>query len=338
MQSPADASGLHDRIDLPAPARGRYVRTLGLERRSFYDPAPATAQFGYSLYEMQVWGTGGGARAACPALPAESGGDHRTVFQDGFDGTALDRGKWRVATTGSTMGSVNGEAQVYTDSGSSISVPNGALALKARHCKGCTTAPGGGVYDSSSGRIDTNTKPDFTYGRVSARIRMPVGDGFWPAFWLLGSDVDDPAVSWPASGETDVMENTGYTDWTSSSLHGPGYSADGNIGVTQHYPSGQDISGRHTYTAEWTPTAIRFHVDDRLTTEPARQKVESTRGSWVFDRNQYLILDLAPGGACPAGCNKVTAPYWGLPQSSVDKVAAGGVRLDVDWVKVEQKG
>ncbi|MFI6345820.1 discoidin domain-containing protein [Streptomyces sp. NPDC050560] len=338
VQSPGDATGLHDHIDLPSPATGRYVRMLGVERRSFYNPAPATAQFGYSLYEFQVWGTGGDGGAAYPALPSGQGGDYRTVFQDDFDGAALDRGKWRAVTTGATMDPVNGESQAYVDSPDTIAVGDGTLKLKGGYCKGCTTTPKGQVFDFSSGRVDTHTKLDFTYGRVSARLRMPVGDGFWPAFWLLGSDVDDPAVSWPASGETDIMENIGYPDWTSSALHGPGYSADGNIGATQDFPAGEDVSGWHTYTAEWTPTGIRFLVDDRLVTEVLRQQAESTRGKWVFDHDQYLILNLALGGAYPAGWNQVTDPYWGLPQSSVDKVAAGGVQLEVDWVKVEQKG
>ncbi len=83
---------------------------------------------------------------------------------------------------------------------------------------------------------------------------------------------------------------------------------------------------------------MRFYVDDRLVQETSRNKLESTRGQWVFDHNQYVILNLALGGAYPAGWNKVTTPYWGLPQSSVDRVAAGGVRAEVDWVRVEQKG
>lgn len=169
-------------------------------------------------------------------------------------------------------------------------------------------------------------------------MKLPVGDGFWPAFWLLGSNVDDPSVSWPASGETDIMENIGYPDWTSSALHGPGYSADGNIGARQTYPNGGTADQWHTYAVEWTPTLMRFFVDDRVVQETTRNKLESTRGQWVYDHHQYVILNLALGGAYPAGWNKVTTPYWGLPQSSVDKVAGGGVRAEVDWVRVEQKG
>lgn len=165
-----------------------------------------------------------------------------------------------------------------------------------------------------------------------------MGDGYWPAFWLLGSNVDDPAVSWPASGETDIMENIGYGNWTSSALHGPGYSADGNIGAQQYYPGGGSADQWHTYAVEWTPTTMRFSVDDRIVQETTRNKLESTRGQWVFDHNQYVILNLALGGAYPAGWNKVTTPYWGLPQSSVDRIAQGGIQAEIDWVRVEQKG
>ncbi|MET8216207.1 discoidin domain-containing protein [Streptomyces hirsutus] len=337
VKSPAEATGRHDTVRLAQPATGRYVRMLGKERRSFHNPAPATAQFGYSLYEFQVWGTGGSATAAYPALPADQPGAYRTTFFDDFTASSLDRSKWRVVRTGTEMGPVNGEAQAYVDSRDTIRTENGNLVLEAKHCKGCTRA-GGGTYDFTSGRIDTNTKFDFTYGKVSARMKLPVGDGFWPAFWLLGSNVDDPAVSWPASGETDIMENIGYADWTSTGLHGPGYSADGNIGERQTYPGGGRADQWHTYAVEWTPTGMRFLVDDRLVQETTRNRLESTRGQWVFDHNQYVILNLALGGAYPAGWNKVTTPYWGLPQSSVDRIAAGGVRAEVDWVRVEQKG
>ncbi|MFF4470644.1 discoidin domain-containing protein [Streptomyces sp. NPDC001599] len=337
VKSPGEATGRHDTVRLPQPATGRYVRMLGKERRSFYNPAPATAQFGYSLYEFEVWGTGGSATAAYPALPGEQSGTYRTTFFDDFTSAALDRGKWRVVRTGTEMGSVNGESQAYVDSADTVRLENGALVLRADHCKGCTEA-GGGTYDFTSGRIDTNTKFDFTYGRVSARMRLPVGDGFWPAFWLLGSNVDDPSVSWPASGETDIMENIGYGDWTSSALHGPGYSADGNVGARQVYPGGGRADQWHTYAVEWTPTGMTFSVDDRVVQETTRNKLESTRGAWVFDHDQYVILNLALGGAYPAGWNQVTSPYWGLPQSSVDRIAAGGVQAEVDWVRVEQKG
>ncbi|MFE6976990.1 discoidin domain-containing protein [Streptomyces sp. NPDC057682] len=336
VKAPGDAVGRHDTVTLPTPATGRYVRMLGVERRSFYNPAPATAQFGYSLYEFQVWGTGGSASAAYPALPKNPGGAYTTTFFDDFTGSGLDRTKWRVVRTGTEMGPVNGESQAYVDSPDTIRTENGSLILQSNYCKGCTQTPNG-TFDFTSGRIDTNTKFDFTYGKVSARMKLPVGDGFWPAFWLLGSNVDDPKVSWPGSGETDIMENIGYGDWTSSALHGPGYSADGNIGKQQTYPDGGRADAWHTYGVEWTPEGMTFTVDDRVVQTTSRQKLESTRGQWVFDHNQYVILNLALGGAYPAGWNKVTQPYWGLPQSSVDRVAQGGIKAEIDWVRVEQK-
>ncbi|MEU2021227.1 discoidin domain-containing protein [Streptomyces sp. NPDC016469] len=336
VKSPGDAVGRHDTVRLATPATGRYVRMLGVERRSFYNPAPATAQFGYSLYEFQVWGTGGSANAAYPALPKDPGGAYTTTFFDDFTGSGLDRDKWRVVRTGTEMNPVNGESQAYVDSADNIRTENGSLVLQSKYCKGCTRTPAG-TFDFTSGRVDTNTKFDFTYGKVSARMKLPVGDGFWPAFWMLGSDVDNPDVSWPGSGETDIMENIGYGDWTSSALHGPGYSADGNIGKQQTYANGGRADQWHTYGVEWTPEGMTFTVDDRVVQTTSRSKLESTRGKWVFDHNQYVILNLALGGAYPAGWNKVTSPYWGLPQSSVDRVAQGGVKAEIDWVRVEQK-
>ncbi len=89
---------------------------LGTERRSFHNLAPATAQFGYSLYEFQVWGTGGSALPPTRPLPAEQSGTYRTTFFDDFTGTSLDRSRWRVVRTGTEMGPVNGESQAYVDS------------------------------------------------------------------------------------------------------------------------------------------------------------------------------------------------------------------------------
>ncbi|GAA2825498.1 discoidin domain-containing protein [Crossiella cryophila] len=334
VKPPGEAVGRIDRVSIGTDAR--YIRMRGIERRSFHNPAPHLAQFGYSLYEFQVWGTGGSGAARYPDAPPNPGGSYQTTFFDDFTGGALDRNKWRVQRTGATFNPVNGEAQAYVDAPENISVSNGLLELTAKWKPGFTT-PNGGKFDFTSGRIDTNTKHDFTYGRVSARVRMPVGDGYWPAFWLLGSNVDDPNVGWPASGETDILENIGYRDWVSAALHGPGYSADGNIGRTEYFPGGGSADQWHVYSAEWTPQYIAFFLDGREYHRTTRDFVESVRGQWVFDQNQYVILNFALGGAYPAGHNKVTQPYWGLPQSSVDRVRDGVIRTEIDWVRVEQR-
>lgn len=135
VKSPGDAVGRHDTVRLPSPVTGRYVRMLGKERRSFYNPAPATAQFGYSLYEFQVWGSGGSAAAAYPALPGEQQGTYQTTFFDDFTTGSLDRSKWRVVRTGTEMGPVNGESQAYVDSPDTIRTENGSLILRAKYCK-----------------------------------------------------------------------------------------------------------------------------------------------------------------------------------------------------------
>ncbi len=288
---------------------GRPPTTLGKERRSFCNPAPATAQFGYSLYEFQVWGTGGSAAAAYPALPGEQPGTYRTTFFDDVTGTSLDRSKWRVVRTGQEMGPVNGESRAYVDNTDNISTENGSLLPKAKYCKGCTQA-GGGTHDFTSGRIDTHTELDFTYGRVSARMKLPVGDGFWSAFWLLGSNVDDPSV---VAG---IWRDGHHGEHRLRGLDQHGSARPRLLGRRQHrcppdLPAGGRADQWHTYAVEWTPTAVRFYVDDALVQETTRNKLESTRGQWVFDHSQYVILNLALGGAYPAGWNKVTTPYWG---------------------------
>lgn len=122
------------------------------------------------------------------------------------------------------------------------------------------------------------------------------------------------------------MENIGYADWTSSALHGPGYSADGNIGARQTYPNGGRADQWHTYAVEWTPTALRFYVDDRLVQETSRTVLESTRGQWVYDHNQYVILNLALGGAYPAGWNKATTRTGACPSPAWTASRAGECR------------
>jgi beta-glucanase (GH16 family) len=146
----------------------------------------------------------------------------KTVFFDDFDAPDLDRSKWNVIVTG---GTVNAEQQAYVDSPETLRIVHGreaegarrgALLIQAQYKKGFVTKQGKS-FDFISGRMDTRNKAEFTYGRLSARIKMTPGLGFWPAFWALGDG------RWPDTGEIDMMENVGPGDWTSQALHGPGH-------------------------------------------------------------------------------------------------------------------
>ena len=252
------------------------------------------------------------------------------AFEDQFAAGTLDRSVWNVEGPAFW---VNNEAQAYIDSSDTIffDTATGAddgkvLVLKPVWRPGFAT-PTGRIADFVSGRIDTANKFDVTYAKVSARIRMPDAKGAWPAFWLLGYG------AWPDAGETDIMEYVGEKDWTSSALHGPGYSGNTPITARQTFPAGQDVTGWHVYSVERRDQDIRFFVDDREFYRVTKADVERY-GPWRFDRRQYIILNFALGGTYPQAINGVASPYAGLPTATVDQIKAGALRVEVDWVRV----
>lgn len=145
----------------------------------------------------------------------------KVEFFDDFSGKNLHRTKWNVSIT---HGVVNNEQQAYVDSASTIYIAhgaeaeganNGALVLKPKFMPGFKNKEGTS-FDFISGRIDSRYKVKFTYGSISARMKLLNGIGFWPAFWALGDG------KWPDCGEIDIMENVSEPDWVSAALHGPG--------------------------------------------------------------------------------------------------------------------
>ena len=257
------------------------------------------------------------------------------VFADEFDGAELDRSKWGVIVTGRT---VNNEQQAYVDSPQTIylahgadaaGAENGALVIHPRFSEGFTTAEGR-RYDFISGRLEGRGKAEFTYGTVAARIKLTAGAGLWPAFWTLGTG------RWPDTGEMDVMENVGDPSWTSVALHGPGYSGSTPLVRRQPLPNGQDITGWHVYSMDWTTSGFVFRVDDREIYRVTRAMVEQY-GRWAYDTPKFLILNVAIGGNYPQAVNHAQTPYPGVPTSTVDLVRAGGATMVVDWVRVTKE-
>ena len=254
------------------------------------------------------------------------------TFFDGFDRSALDRNSWNVIITGRT---VNNEQQAYVDSTDTIDVvegaaaegaDGGALRLTARWRPGFTT-PEGRRFDFTSGRIDSRGKMEFTYGTVSARIRMTAGAGLWPAFWVLGGG------PWPATGEMDIMENVGDPGWTNVALHGPGYSGNTPLVKRRAFPAGQDATGWHVYAMTWSREGFVFTVDDDQFYRVSRTEVEA-HGAWAYDNPKHLIINLALGGAYPQAVNRVDTPYAGLPAPTVDLIKRDEARMLIDWVRV----
>ncbi|WP_231384226.1 discoidin domain-containing protein [Cellulomonas sp. URHD0024] len=270
---------------------GRYVR-LNLTKRS--------SAYGYSLYGFDVYGTGGQpVQPPTSNIPAPN--FTRLAFADEFNGAAgsgPDTSKWTVdAGTGQ-----NGEQQYYTPSGNLNMDGQGHLVIQARK-----EAAGGAQY--TSGRMNTSNKYMFTYGRVEARIKVPTGQGYWPAFWMMGADFLT-GRPWPYNGEVDIMEVLGKDTTTSySTLHAPAYNGAGGYGGSYKLPSGAPLSNDyHVWAAEWDASGIRYYLDNQLVFTADKATVESTRGPWIYDHDFYVILNLAVGGDWP-GPVDATTPF-----------------------------
>jgi beta-glucanase (GH16 family) len=255
-----------------------------------------------------------------------------TVFFEDFNEKTLDRTKWNVEITGNT---VNNEQQAYVDSAATLylvkgkaaqGAKNGALLIKAIYQPGFTSKENK-KYDFISGRINTRQKMEFTYGTASARMKMAGGAGLWPAFWALGNG------KWPDCGEIDMMETVGDPTWFSNALHGPGYFGNTPLAYRYHFPQGIDVTQWHVYTVDWTADSLIFKVDGIVTYTVTRAMVEHY-GRWAYDNAKFIILNFALGGGYPQGVNKVTEPYYGLPQTTVDQIKSGKATVLVDWVLV----
>jgi beta-glucanase (GH16 family) len=266
-----------------------------------------------------------GLLGACAANdgPSDDGDGPTTswelVWRDEFEGERLDRESWNVELMPDPY---NEELQYYPDRaddtpGANVWTENGILVIEARRED----------YEHryyTSARINTKGKREFLYGRFEARMRLPAEVGMWPAFWMLGGNIDQ--VGWPACGEIDIMEGKGrLPNWTSGALH-RGPDAAGNlITAAEHVlPTGDFHQEWHVFAVEWWPQLIRWYVDD-----VAFQVVERPSGVepayWPFDRGQpfFLILNLAVGGW-------FDTPY--LPPENMEPQ-----RLLVDYVRVYRR-
>ena len=199
------------------------------------------------------------------------------------------------------------QRQHYTNSSSNVALTgDGHLAITARQ-----EADG----RITSARIITKQRVTARYGSIEARIKVPAQAGAWPAFWMLGHDIDE--AGWPGCGEIDVMENVGVDpSRVHGTLHGPGYSGlDGGIGRALDF--GQPLADDfHRYAVLWSPMKIQWLFDDQPYHQLAPTDVP---GPWPFDHNFYLLLNLAVGGAWPGNAN--TTPV--LPTTML-----------IDWVTV----
>jgi len=216
------------------------------------------------------------------------------VWQDEFNGSAgqlLDTTKWNMQIGDGTLyglppGWGNNQLEYVTERPENVSLDgNGNLAIVARK-----EPYMGSAYTSA--RINTQALFERTYGRFEARIKLPWGQGLWPAFWMLGNNID--VVSWPACGEIDIMEYRGQeTSTVHGSLHGPGYSGGNPVTASYDLANGRFDTDFHLFAVEWGNDYIDFYVDETLyqTVKPG-----DVPGDWVYDHPFFIILNLAVGG------------------------------------------
>ena len=258
------------------------------------------------------------------------------VWNDEFNGTSIDRTKWDYQTgTGAEYGVGgwgNSEEEYYTDSPENSSVGNGTLTITAKkdNSRGTnyTSARLRTVTEEiSGGKAGKGTPLKIgTYGRVEAKMKMPTGNGVWPAFWML--PYDSRYGTWAASGELDILEARGrlpqdicgtihYGDvWPNNVHNGKDYTFQDS-----------SIAEYHIYGVEWEPTEIRWMVDGEVYgTISNWYSVAGEEGNYAFpapfDEEFYILLNLAVGGTFDSAVSS--------DQIQVDE---NGVCMDVDYVR-----
>ncbi len=219
---------------------------------------------------------------------------------------------WTYDTGNSGFG--NDELETYCAWGSSATPcstanpsayvgTDGYLHIKAQQ-------PSAGVYTSA--RLKTQGRFSFQYGRFEVRALVPEAQGFWPAAWLMGNNINTAA--WPACGEQDVLERVnapGTPDWNSGSIHGTSFTDASRLSTRYNFPTGQTAAQFHIYGMIWSKDSVAYYVD-----RPTQPYVTYTTSSlngisgavWPFDAGQsnFIILNLAIGGDWPGPPNPST--------------------------------
>jgi beta-glucanase (GH16 family) len=226
------------------------------------------------------------------------------VWHDEFDqpdGARPDPNKWKFDLGGGGWG--NHELEYYTDRPENVRVEKGNLVITAKD-EGYTGADGV-TWQFSSARLKTQGKFAQAYGRFEARIKIPEGQGIWPAFWMLGQNIGE--VGWPKCGEIDVLENIGKEPTTvHGSLHGPipGERASNLTSVFSLRSNAKLAANFHVYAIEWEPGDVRFYLDDFL--YAAFTPESPGGGPWVFDHPFFILLNVAVGGDWPGNPDATT--------------------------------
>ena len=232
------------------------------------------------------------------------------IWHDEFDGSEINSDNWTHEVGGHGWG--NGESQFYTENPTNSFIEDGHLVIQA-----VEENYRGKLFTSA--RLMTKDKVEVQYGRIEARIQIPVGTGLWPAFWMLGDNFDE--VGWPFSGEIDIMENIGSEpSHIHGTVHGPGYFGANGVGNAKRLSGGARYTDNfHVFAIEWEEDEIRWYMDDEMYHKLTPAAVP---GEWVYNHPFFMILNVAVGGAWPG----YPSPDTEFPQT-----------MRVDYVRIYQR-
>lgn len=236
---------------------------------------------------------------------------YNLVWADEFNGSTVDNTKWSYQLGASGWG--NNELQYYTDRVDNATVSAGSLKIIAK-----SEAYMGANYTSA--RMRSINKGDWTYGKMEASIKLPIGQGIWPAFWMMPTE--SVYGGWPTSGEIDIMEYLGHQPSINyGTCHFGNSSVDkGSSGNSLNISPASYYDGAfHIFSVEWEPTQIRWYVDGNL--YHTFNAAEVGAYTFPFDQDFHFILNLAVGGNWPGNPDGTTV----FPQT-----------MEVDYVRTYQ--
>jgi beta-glucanase (GH16 family) len=243
--------------------------------------------------------------------------DYTLVWADEFEGDTINTNNWNFQVE--EAGRFNEEGQRYTKSSDNAYIEDNQLVIKAIH-----ESDKHNKNQYSSARLHTANKQTWTYGKIVARMKLPYGEGLWPAFWMLGANIDENGgdTPWPQSGEIDIMELFGFKDdaIVEANLHYENTSSEYTMMGSEEYKldKGKFADNFHTYELEWDANSITWLVDGQ---KFATQSITSEEFA-AFHKDFFIILNIAVGGSF-AGRPDATSNF---PQY-----------MYIDWIRVYQK-
>jgi hypothetical protein len=236
-------------------------------------------------------------------------GSWALAWSDEFNGEAIDKNTWTYDIGASGWG--NNELEYYTSNAANAYVADGYLHIAA-------LKPSPGQRHYTSARLKSQGLFSFQYGRIEWRAQLPQGAGFWPALWLLGTNISN--IGWPGCGEIDVVENKGSDlEMDQGSLH-----SGSDETAIYHFLNGDSVASFHTYDLDWTANAFLFYVDGHLYETQTRWSSEAGAYPTPFNQPFFIIMNIAVGGN-----------YLGNPsRDKIDAESSFPGEMLVDYVRI----